>query len=64
SVAGSGTVKTDKIHHRHFAGVNSGWRYDRSEGVAQPDAHVYDPRMSRVLDLVFGSSPEEVRGTW
>ncbi|MGW8802913.1 capsule biosynthesis protein CapZ [Streptomyces sp. NPDC055775] len=64
SVAGSGTVKTDKIHHRHFAGVNSGWRYDRSEGVAQPEAHVYDPRMSRVLDLVFGSSPEEVRGTW
>lgn len=54
SVAGSRAVKTERVHHRHFQGVNNGWRYDRIEDVAKPDIHTYDLRMSRVLDIVFG----------
>jgi hypothetical protein len=59
SVAGSGAVMTDRVHHRHFQGVNNGWRYARTETVAQPEKHVYDVRMSRVLDLVYGPPPQD-----
>ncbi|WP_433340716.1 capsule biosynthesis protein CapZ [Streptomyces sp. CA-253872] len=62
SVAGAETAPTDKVHHRHFEGVNSGWRYDRAESVARPGVHAHDPHMSGVLDLVFGASPGDVPG--
>ncbi|WP_431036503.1 capsule biosynthesis protein CapZ [Streptomyces sp. P6-2-1] len=58
SVAGAPVANTEKIHHRHFQGVNNGWKYARAETVVTPGTHTYDLRMSRVLDLVFGPSPE------
>lgn len=53
SVVGAGIERNEQIHHRHYQGVNNGWKYDRAEGVAKP-GHVYDIRMSHVLDIVFG----------
>ncbi|MCQ4210559.1 capsule biosynthesis protein CapZ [Streptomyces longispororuber] len=53
SVDGSGAQPTTHLHHRHYQGITNGWKYDRTEVVAKPGAHLYDVRMSRVLDLVF-----------
>ncbi|WP_431036499.1 capsule biosynthesis protein CapZ [Streptomyces sp. P6-2-1] len=58
SVAGSNAEKNERIHHRHYQGVNNGWKYDRTEEVVRPGTHTFDLRMSRVLDVVFGP-PED-----
>ncbi|SDK69591.1 capsule biosynthesis protein CapZ [Streptomyces indicus] len=55
SVVGAGSERSEEIHHRHYQGVNNGWKYNRSEGVAKPGTHTYDVRMSHVLDIVFGT---------
>ncbi|MEB8336529.1 capsule biosynthesis protein CapZ [Streptomyces endophyticus] len=54
SVIGSNAEASEQIHHRHYQGVNNGWKYDRAESAAKPGTHTYDVRMSRVLDIVFG----------
>ncbi|MFI5658817.1 capsule biosynthesis protein CapZ [Streptomyces sp. NPDC051684] len=53
SVVGAGIERNEQIHHRHYQGVNNGWKYNRAEGVAKA-GHTYDVRMSHVLDIVFG----------
>ncbi|WP_415952131.1 capsule biosynthesis protein CapZ [Streptomyces sp. KLOTTS4A1] len=53
-VVGAGAEHSERIHHRHYQGVNNGWKYKRSEGLVKPGTHVYDVRMSHVLDIVFG----------
>ncbi|MFI6941644.1 glycosyltransferase family 92 protein [Streptomyces sp. NPDC050418] len=55
SVVGAGTERTERIHHRHYQGVNNGWKYNRGEGLAKPGTHTYDVRMAHVLDIVFGT---------
>lgn len=55
SVPGVNAEISEQIHHRHYEGVNNGWRYNRTEDVVTPGTHFYDVRMSRVLDMVFGS---------
>jgi hypothetical protein len=64
SVAGLpvASTHTEKVHHRHFQGVNNGWKYARSESVVVPGTHTYDLRMSRVLDTVFGPPAEGAAG--
>ncbi|MDT0425044.1 capsule biosynthesis protein CapZ [Streptomyces evansiae] len=58
SVAGSNAEKNDLIHHRHYQGVNNGWKYDRPEQLVTPGTHTFDVRMSHVLDVVFGPSED------
>ncbi|MGD6742431.1 capsule biosynthesis protein CapZ [Streptomyces sp. BH106] len=53
SVVGAGVECNDQIHHRHYQGVNNGWRFDRVEDVVKPGVHTHDVRMGHVLDIVF-----------
>ena len=48
---------TDDVLHRHYQGVNTGWKYNRAEGLVSLDRHTRDEEMDPVLDLVFGISP-------
>ncbi|MFD6418169.1 capsule biosynthesis protein CapZ [Streptomyces sp. NPDC060194] len=52
-VVGTGAETSERIHHRHYQGVNNGWKLNRKEDLVQPGKHVFDVRMSRVLDIVF-----------
>jgi hypothetical protein len=57
NVFGTETDLTDRVAHRHYHGVNNGWKYDRTETVADPAKHRRDEDMDAVLDLVFDQDP-------
>jgi hypothetical protein len=58
SVAGANAEKSERLTHRHYQGVNNGWKYDRTEQLVTPGTHTFDVRMSHVLDVVFGRSKD------
>lgn len=54
NVAGCEPDMVEDVVHRHYQGVNNGWKYDRTETVADPDELVRDTDMEAVLELVYG----------
>ena len=58
SVSGVNHEISTSIQHRHFAGVNTNWKYDRTEGLVDVAIHQRDALLDRDLLRAFGSAAE------
>lgn len=61
SIQGLNIPKDEGVTHRHFKGINTNWKYDRAEQVADPEVHVVDDQLVEALARAF--SADEVAAT-
>ncbi|HET8561587.1 MAG TPA: hypothetical protein VFL69_13780 [Marmoricola sp.] len=53
NVVGVEPSRTKKVRHRHFEGLNTGWRYDTEVVRVDRNRHREDQHLARLLDQVF-----------
>lgn len=56
SVAGAGLVKSDRVAHRHFMGINNNWKRSRTQVVEFVEGrHVVDDQLSESMARAFAT---------